>query len=70
MQEPGQYGIPNYTDTLDFEEYRVRIDDRLYVRVYSTDEKTESLLNGGLGVINREVSWAMPNKKEENYTPT
>ncbi|MBR3565647.1 MAG: polysaccharide biosynthesis/export family protein [Paludibacteraceae bacterium] len=50
MQEPGQYGIPNYTDTLDFEEYRVRIDDRLYVRVYSTDEKTESLLNGGLGV--------------------
>ena len=34
MQEPGK-DIPSYADTLSFEEYQLRIGDRLYVYVYS-----------------------------------
>ncbi len=52
MQEPGQYSVPHYVDTLDFEEYKIRIDDRLYVRVYSTDEKFQALFNGGMQATN------------------
>lgn len=54
MQEPGQYSVPSYTDTLSFEEYRIRYDDRLYVRVYSTDEKTAALFNGGMNIQNNQ----------------
>ena len=38
MQEPDKY-IPSYADTLSYEDYVLRIGDRLYVYVYSTDEK-------------------------------
>lgn len=48
MQDPGAYGVASYPDTIDFEEYRIRIDDRLYIRVYSTDAKTAALFNGGM----------------------
>ena len=36
MQEPGQRGIPTYADTLTYEDYQVRVGDRLYVYVYSS----------------------------------
>lgn len=46
MQEPDRY-IPHYTDTLSFEDYELRIGDRLYVYVYSLDEKVNQMYNAG-----------------------
>ena len=46
MQEPDKY-IPHYADTLSFEDYKLRIGDRLYVYVYSLDEKVTAMYNAG-----------------------
>ena len=46
MQKPDKY-IPSYTDTLSFEDYQLRIGDRLYVYVYSLDEKIMQMYNAG-----------------------
>lgn len=46
MQEPDRY-IPRYADTLSFEDYQLRIGDRLYVYVYSLDEKVMEMYNAG-----------------------
>ena len=48
MQEPDKY-IPHYTDTLSYEDYQLRIGDRLYVYVYSLDEKISAMYNAGGG---------------------
>ncbi len=48
MQEPDKY-IPHYADTLSFEDYQLRIGDRLYVYVYSIDEKVMQMYNAGGG---------------------
>lgn len=47
MQTPG-FNIPAYNDSLSYQDYRLRIGDRLYVRVYSTDDKTNALFNGSM----------------------
>ena len=41
MQEAGVKGIPQYTDTLSYEDYQLRIGDRLYIYVYSVDEQCD-----------------------------
>lgn len=46
MQEPDRH-IPHYADTLSFEDYQLRIGDRLYVYVYSVDPKVMSMYNAG-----------------------
>ncbi len=46
MQEPDRY-IPSYADTLSFEDYVLRIGDRLYVYVYSTNEHVQKMYNAG-----------------------
>ena len=46
MQEPDRK-IPSYADTLSFEDYQLRIGDRLYVYVYSLDEKVQQMYNAG-----------------------
>ena len=48
MQEPDKY-IPSYADTLSFEDYQLRIGDRLYVYVYSLDENVQRMYNAGGG---------------------
>lgn len=52
MQEPGKRGIPEYADTLAYEDYVIRIGDRLFIHVYSIDEKTSALFNsaGAVGM--------------------
>ena len=45
MQEAGKKGIPEYTDTLSYEDYEMRIGDRLYVYVYSVDERISNMFN-------------------------
>ena len=46
MQEPDRQ-IPSYADTLSFEDYQLRTGDRLYVYVYSLDEKIQHMYNAG-----------------------
>ena len=46
MQEPDNE-IPTYADTLRFEDYVLRIGDRLYVYVYSLDENIQKMYNAG-----------------------
>lgn len=45
LQEPGKNHIPEYVDTLDYEDYQLRIGDRLYIYVYSVDENVMKLFN-------------------------
>ena len=46
MQKPDKY-IPTYADTLSFEDYQLRIGDRLYVYVYSLNEEVMKMYNAG-----------------------
>ena len=46
MQEPDRH-IPAYADTLAFEDYQLRVGDRLYVYVYSLDETIMKMYNAG-----------------------
>jgi len=46
MQKPDRQ-IPSYTDTLSYEEYQIRIGDRLYVYVYSLNEGIQQMYNAG-----------------------
>lgn len=51
MQEAGKNGIPRYTDTLSYEDYQLRIGDRMYIYVYSVDERINKMFNAsGSGV--------------------
>lgn len=52
MQEAGKKGIPTYTDTLSYEDYEIRIGDRLYVYVYSVDERISNMFNPARGNYN------------------
>lgn len=47
LQEPDGKKIPSYADTLPFEDYLIRTDDRLYIQVYSIDENLTKLFNHG-----------------------
>lgn len=51
LQEP-QGDIPSYVDTLSFEDYRIRTSDRLYIHVYSVDDRLTKLFNQGSGGTN------------------
>lgn len=51
LQEP-QGDIPSYVDTLSFEDYRIRTSDRLYIHVYSVDDRLTKLFNQGGGGTN------------------
>ena len=56
MQESGQRGIPSYTDTLTYEDYEVRVGDRLYVYVYSIDERVSKMFNPtGTGINSSQI---------------
>ncbi len=50
LQEPTKHNkIPSYADTIDFEEYKLRTGDRLYIYVYSLDENIMHMYNAGSG---------------------
>ncbi len=46
MQKPDKQ-IPTYADTLSYEDYILRIGDRLYVYVYSLNEDIQKMYNAG-----------------------
>ena len=57
MQEPGKNGIPSYADTLSYADYEIRIGDRLYVYVYSVDERISNMFNPSRnsGLIRQQI---------------
>lgn len=60
MQEPGKNGIPQYADTLSYEDYELRIGDRLYIYVYSVDERIDKMFNAsGGGVSSAQMRQSM-----------
>jgi len=44
--QPSKNFIPAYQDTVLYQDYRLRTGDKLFVQVYSIDEKTNALFNG------------------------
>lgn len=48
MQPPG-FNIPAYKDSLSFEDYKLRIGDRITMKIYSTDDQTNSFFNNSTG---------------------
>lgn len=46
MQTPDKQ-IPSYADTITFEDYELRIGDRMYIYVYSLDENITKMYNAG-----------------------
>ena len=46
MQKPDKQ-IPTYADTLSYEDYILRIGDRLYVYIYSLNEEVQKMYNAG-----------------------
>lgn len=67
MQEPGKHGVPEYTDTLSYEDYLIRTGDRLYVYVYSIDPKTSALFNSGGGSSASQIRQNMNNSTYGSY---
>lgn len=48
MQPPG-FNIPAYKDSLSFEDYKLRVGDRITMKIYSTDDKTNAFFNNSTG---------------------
>jgi polysaccharide export outer membrane protein len=53
MQTPS-FKIPKYKDSILFTDYKLRLGDRIYIRIYSTDTKTNSLLSSTGGTSGAE----------------
>lgn len=47
LQKPG-FDIPAYKDSISFTDYRLRIGDRIFVKIFSTDDMTNALFNAGM----------------------
>ena len=71
MQKPDKH-IPSYADTLSFEDYQLRIGDRIYVYVYSLDENIQKMYNAGGGANSAYMRQQMMNNSmygsQELYT--
>ena len=55
MQTPGKNGIPHYADTVSYSDYELRIGDRLYIYVYSVDERVDKMFNSSSGTIGMQM---------------
>jgi polysaccharide export outer membrane protein len=55
MQTPGKNGIPHYADTVSYSDYELRIGDRLYIYVYSVDERVDKMFNSSSGTIGMQI---------------
>lgn len=54
LQRPG-FDIPAYKDSISFSDYRLRIGDRIFVKIFSTDDMTNALFNAGGGGNDRAL---------------
>lgn len=71
MQPPDKQ-IPTYTDTLSFEDYQLRTGDRLYIQIYSLDDKITALYNSGMNNQNmrQQIRHSSIGGSQELYTYT
>lgn len=68
VQKPGG-PIPSYSDTLSYTDYILQKGDRLYIRVYTIDEKTNTMLNGGMsGQYMNQIGSSQYNSGSDLYT--
>ena len=64
-QEPDKQ-IPSYKDTLSYEDYQLRKGDRLYICVYSIDDKITKSENGISG--SRTFEWVVIPRSQGSFT--
>lgn len=55
LQKPSS-GIPEYTDSIGYEEYELTAGDKLMLRVFSPDENINTLFNGNSNVLNTAMT--------------
>jgi polysaccharide export outer membrane protein len=66
--QPAKNFIPAYKDTFSYRDYRLKEGDRLSVQVYSLDEKTNALFNGGVNSGSQISSGSGSNDNLDLYT--
>jgi polysaccharide export outer membrane protein len=52
LQDAGKNKIPSYTDTLSYEDYQIRVGDRMYIYVYSIDDRVSQMFNSSGANVN------------------
>ena len=52
LQDAGKNKIPSYTDTLSYEDYQIRVGDRMYIYVYSIDDHVSQMFNSSGANVN------------------
>lgn len=67
FQEPSK-NIPTYVDTITYEDYHLQSGDRLYVYVYSLDEKMTMLFNAGQTNTRQLIRSGNGNSSTDLYT--
>jgi len=66
--QPTKNFIPAYKDTFSYKDYRLKEGDRLFVQVYSLDEKTNVLFNGSGSSGSQTMSGSGSSENLDLYT--
>ena len=66
--QPSKNFIPAYKDTFSYQDYRLKEGDRLFIQVYSMDEKTNALFNGSGNSGSQMTSGSGSNENLDLYT--
>jgi len=66
--QPTKNFIPAYKDTFSYKDYRLKEGDRLFVQVYSMDEKTNILFNGSGSSSSQMMSGTGSTENLDLYT--
>ena len=66
--QPTKNFIPAYKDTFSYRDYRLKEGDRLFVQVYSLDEKTNVLFNGSGSSSSQTMSGSGSSENLDLYT--
>lgn len=67
LQETKNF-IPAYNDSLSYQDYLIKEDDRLFVQVYSMDDKTNALFNGSSNQNSQMLSGTGSGQNLDLYT--
>ncbi len=65
LQQPNA-AIPAYKDTFSFNDYKLKKGDRVFIKIYSWDEKTNALLNGSSNI--EQLAMSGSSSGNELYT--
>lgn len=67
LQNPS-HKIPTYNDSLSFQEYKLIKGDKIYIRVFSTNSKMNTLFNGSSQIISTVFGGSSDNSDLYTYT--